>query len=74
MPSTMKPKWEIGRRVRDQPFHVGLPDSQQRLVDDADDGEDHDNRRELAGGVREQRKDQCAIMPNVPTLSMTPDR
>ncbi len=44
------------RRIRDQLLHVGLHQSDQRAVEDADDCESHDPGRGFVRGVGEQRQ------------------
>ena len=43
-------------RIRDELLHVGLHHRDQRAVDDADDREDGEIRREERGGERKERK------------------
>ncbi len=42
------------RRIGDQPFEVGLDERHDRAVDDRDEGQHDDDRRERLGGRREQ--------------------
>ena len=44
------------RRERDQPLHVGLGQAAERAVDDADHGQDADDRRPLDRGLRQERQ------------------
>ena len=43
------------RRERDESLHVGLRETAERAVDDADDGEHADDRRPLHRGLRQER-------------------